>query len=132
MNHNQAPAHPAGDEAEAANALIRLRGVLALVERMTAAPHHVSTSTASIDQQALHDGATLALGYANAPSIARRRFDALAGEAVSFAAAGLGALLQHKQRTGDDCAPAAQQLADELRRSIDAMAIIITPASRRR
>lgn len=130
MNHDQAPLHPAGDEAEAAHALVHLREVLALVDRMAGDRHGASARSASSDQ--LEEGAALALGYANAPSIARRRFDALASEAAGFAAAGLGALIQHKERTGTDCAPAAQQLADEMRRSIDAMTIMIAPSPRRR
>jgi hypothetical protein len=131
MSHYQTAAYSIEDEAEAAHALVRLRGVLALVERMAGGTDAAAQEAAWIDQQALDDGAALALGYASAPSIARRRFDALAAEAAGFAAAGLSALIQHKQRTGGECATAARELADEMRRSIDAMERIIAATPRR-
>lgn len=123
MSHHQAPALTEGPEAEAARALLRLRGVLALVERMAG----ISNARARHphDEQTLDEGAILALAYAHAPSVARRRFDALASEAAGFAAAGLQALIQHKQRSGQDCTPAALQLANDMRLSIGAMARMI-------
>jgi hypothetical protein len=124
MSHYQST-YALDDEAEAAHALVRLRGVLALVERMAGGFEAASHEAAWIDQQALDEGATLALHYANASSIARRRFDALAAEAAGFAAAGLAALIQHKQRSGRECVSAARKLADEMRRSINAMANIL-------
>ena len=111
------------DEAEAAHALVRLRGVLMLVEQIAGSTDPAARPS-PIDQQLLNDGAAIALDYANASSIARRRFDALAGEAAAFGAAGLNALMRQKQRTGRDQA-AARQLAEEMRQSIDAMARII-------
>lgn len=117
------------DEAEAAHALVRLREMLMLVEQI-AGGADLAARPSPIDQRTLNDGAAIALDYANASSIARRRFDALAGEAAAFGAAGLGALMRKKQRTGRDHA-AARQLAGEMRQSIDAMArIIAAPAPR--
>lgn len=130
MSHHQAPAFAEGPEAEAARALLRLRDVLALVERM-AGVDAPSARRDPIDERALDEGAALALAYAHAPSVARRRFDALAGEAAGFAAAGLRALIEHKQRSGRECAPAARQLARDMRSSIEAMTRMIgEPASR--
>lgn len=124
MSHYEAPALADGPEAEAARALLRLRGVLTLVERM-AGPDAPPAKRHPMDEDMLDEGAALALAYAHAPSVARRRFDALAGEAAGFAAAGLQALIQYKQRSGRDCAPAALQLARDMRLSIDAMARMI-------
>jgi hypothetical protein len=131
MSHYQIPAYVAGDEADAAHALRRLRDVLTLVEHMTGETE-AAIGRPAIDHQALDDGAAVALAYANAPSVARRRFDALAGEAAGFAAAGLDALIRHKQRTGSDSIAAARQLAEEMRNSIEAMASIIAAPSPRR
>ena len=124
MSHLQAPAYADGPEAEAARALLRLRGVLALVERMAGIDAPLVLQD-PIGEEMLHEGAAFALAYAHAPSVARRRFDALAGEAAGFAAAGLRALIQHKQLSGRECAPAALQLARDMRQSLDAMARVI-------
>jgi len=129
MTHYQVQNYPPADDGDAISALVRLRGALALVERMAEGANTLPENPALLDQQALDDGATLTLAYANASSVARRRFDALASEAAGFAAAGLKALIQYKQRTGKECAPAARQLADEMGRSITAMSRIITASS---
>jgi hypothetical protein len=124
MSHYQAPPAPIGEEADAANALLRLRNVLALVERMTGEPAS-GWSRLGAAEASLDEGAMLAAAYAHAPTIARRRFDALASETAGFAAAGLHALIRHKERTGHDSAPAARQLAGDMRQSIDAMTSLI-------
>jgi uncharacterized tellurite resistance protein B-like protein len=126
MTHYQVQNHPVADDSDAISALVRLRGALALVERMAEGANSLPDKPLVLDHQALDDGATLTLAYANASSVARRRFDALASEAAGFAAAGLKALIQYKQRTGRECAPAARELADEMSRSIAAMSRIIT------
>lgn len=125
MTHYQIEQHTAAEDDDAISALARLRGALALVERMGEGAAALPRGAMTFDQQALDDGAMLALAYANASSVARRRFDALASEAAAFAAAGIRALIQYKDRTGEDCAPAARQLADEMSRSIAAMMRLI-------
>lgn len=132
MSHYQAPPAPIGEEAEAANALLRLRNVLALVERMTGGPAPTSPWSSGTGEDALDEGALLASAYAHAPTIARRRFDALASEAAGFAAAGLSALIRHKEGRGYDCEPAARQLARDMRQSIEAMESIIEPPMKMR
>ena len=118
MNLHDLPSTTIGFDDEAGRALAHLRAVLALVEGMAGINR---APPPTMDESALEASAALALAYANAPSIARRRFDALTVEAASFAAAGLAALLRHRERTGRDCAPAAARLAQEMRNSIAAI-----------
>lgn len=63
--------------------------------------------------------------YCAAPSLVRRRYDALAGETASFAAAGLAALLRWKDAAGADPAPAAARLAAEMRLAIAGLGKLI-------
>lgn len=128
MSYYQAPI--LADEADAAHALLHLRAVLAIVEQMADEAEPAETP-ARIDQQRLDEAATLALAYANITSVARRRFDALAGEAAGFSAAGLAALIRHKQHLNRDCTAGARQLAAEMRQSIEAMARMLEPPARR-
>jgi hypothetical protein len=98
----------------------RLRAALILVEQMAGkAPAALATTG---------DPDSAARAYAAATSIARRRFDALAGEAGVFAAAGIAALMRHRETVGRDCAPAAAQLAGDVRRALAAMDRLIPPA----
>jgi hypothetical protein len=97
----------------------RLRSALALVEQMAGEPSSATTS---------EDEAAATRAYAAATSVARRRFDALASEAGVFAAAGIAALLRHHEAKGKDCAPAAAQLAQDMRRALTAMDRLIPPA----
>jgi len=127
---NQHMPSPAPDPAEesAPQAIARLRSVLALVEEMAGgAPR----GRVVIDDSALDEISALTLSNAIASSVTRRRFDALARETAAFAAAGLAALMHHRERGGSDCAPAAARLAAEMRRSISAMAAMLRAAPRR-
>lgn len=128
MTHYQAPILVDDTEGEAAQSLLRLRNVLTLVEQI-AGDERPSNIPVHLDEQ-LDNEATLALAYATASSVTRRRFDALAGEAASFASAGLSALIQHKQRMGRDCHAGARQLATDMRHSIEAMTRMIEAAGR--
>ena len=130
MSFYQAPILLDEPEADAAHALLRLRGVLALAEEMAGDIGRGDVAT-GIDPQKLDEAASLALAYANKSSVARRRFDALAGEAAGYSAAGLAALTRYKQRLGRDCPAGARQLATDLRQSIAAMMGVLE-ASRRR
>lgn len=129
MSYYQAPILLDQPDADAAHALLRLRAVLALAEEMAGKTEHREVST-GIDQRELDEAASLALAYANISSVARRRFDALAGEAAGYSAAGLAALARHKQRLGRDCPAGARQLSVDLRQSIAAMTRVLE-ASRR-
>jgi hypothetical protein len=119
MNHSHAPARPTVSDGDAARGIERLRTILALIERMASAP---ADGSAAINEASLEESARLAIAYANAPTITRRRYEALAGETAAYAAAGLAALIRHTERTGRDCAPAAAHLAAEMRRSIATLA----------
>lgn len=65
--------------------------------------------------------------YDGAPPLIQRRFDALAGEAAAFAAAGLSALIEGRQ-LGNGASAAAGHLAREMERSIHAMESLLGPA----
>ena len=97
----------------------QLCAALALVEQMAGKPD--SGGDADTDD----DARTAA--YMRAAPIARRRFDALLGEAGIVASAGITALVHHRDATGQDCAPAAEHLAAEMRRAIAAMDRLVTP-----
>jgi hypothetical protein len=118
------------DDADAAHALLRLRAVLVIVDQMADETEQVEAPVA-IDQQMLDEAASLALAYANIPSVTRRRFDALAGEAAGFAEAGIAALMRHNQRLGRNCTAAARQLGAEMRQSIEAMGHMLESPARR-
>lgn len=62
--------------------------------------------------------------YDRAPSIAQRRFDALAGETAAYAAAGLSALIAERG-AGGTVAGAAAHLAREMERSIRRMETLL-------
>jgi hypothetical protein len=108
------------DAAVLADQRARLRSALTLVEQMAGE----STAPSPI----VEDEEAAAQAYAAATSVARRRFDALASEAGVFAAAGIAALLRHHEAKGKDCAPAAAQLAQDMRRALTAMDRLIPPA----
>lgn len=128
MSYHQAPLLVDQPEADAAHMLLRLRAVLALADEMAGDTGRGAST--GIDDK-LDEAAGLALAYASISSVARRRFDAIAGEAAEYSAAGLAALTRHKQRLGRDCPAAARQLAAELRQSIEAMMNVLEPPRRR-
>jgi glutathione S-transferase len=97
--------------------LARLRAALTLIECM-AGEIPAPAPTAGDDEAA-------ARIYAAAHPLVRRRYDALAGETATFAAAGLAALIRRKDRAGDDPAPAAARLAAEMRAAIAMLERII-------
>ena len=97
---------------DAGRQVAQLRTVLLLVEQM--AGRNVSSHG---QDQILDESARVSSAYGHALPVARRRFEALAGETAAWAAAGVEALLAHK---GPDMPPraAAAALADELDRAI--------------
>jgi hypothetical protein len=115
-----APTPAQADPAVLAEQRGRLRAALVLVEQMAGmTPDGDATP---------EDPHAAVRAYAAATSIARRRFDALASEAGVFAAAGIAALIRHREALGRDCAPAAAQLATDMRRALTAMDRLIPPA----
>jgi hypothetical protein len=96
----------------------RLRVALMLVRQMAGMKPDIAPNGPEVAARA----------YAAATPIARRRFDALAGEAGAFAAAGIAALIRHRDARGRDCAPAAAQLADDISRALTALDRLIPPA----
>lgn len=90
----------------------RLRAALALVESMAGGRAR---------RAKVADTAPPPDAYARARPIARRRFDAVAGEAGAFAAAGIAALIRHRDATGRDCAAAAEQLSRDMRAALAAL-----------
>ena len=94
----------------------RLRTALALVEQMAGEP---AAPPPTPDQGAARSAP---------PPIALRRFDALATEAGAFAAAGIAALIRYQDDTGQACAPAAAQLARDMRRALAEMERLIPTA----
>jgi hypothetical protein len=93
--------------AEAGRQVAQLRHVLGLVEQIA------GKESGSHGDAGLDENARVSSAYEAAPPIVRRRFDALAEEAVAWATAGVQALVAAK---GDPMPPraAAAGLADEL------------------
>lgn len=97
----------------------QLRAVLALVDRIS------GRQAQPADREALlHDDARLATAYHDAADVTRRRFDALAADAAAYAAAGIQALIGRPSTPATRAA--AERLATELRRSLAAMAGLLS------
>ena len=103
-------ADPFADEGPAAAGRAQLCAALAMVER--AAGERGRSEESRDETQAR------ATAYAAAAPIAQRRFDAVLTEASRVADAGIAALGRYSEALGRDCAPAAEQLATELRASL--------------
>lgn len=106
------------DDSSPVDQCARLRAALALVERMAGQAGTGEERCAAV----LRAGA-----YARAAPITRRRFDAVVGEARIVAAAGIAALIRHREQASSDCAAAAQQLAAEMRHAIETMDRLVPP-----
>ena len=118
MSRHQSRTAEREQPVDAGERIARLRGILALVERMGAGEAETAPS-----DQALDEAARLTLAYADAPAVARRRFDALAEDTTAYAAAGIAALM--RARGSEGARSAARLLAREMRRSIAALAAIL-------
>lgn len=99
-------------DAEAGQQLAQLRNVLELVEQIAGRPFARRPSDTALDEAAQLSGA-----YAQAYPIVQARFDALAAETASWAAAGLTALLTAEDENELPKAAAAR-LADELDKAL--------------
>jgi len=100
--------------ADAGARLAQLRNVLGLVEQIAGRIPWPGGRDAALDE-----GARLSSAYDSAMPICQKRFDALAVETATWAAAGVEALL-----AAEDVAPpeaAAAALADELAEAIKAL-----------
>lgn len=107
MTH-QSPAPATHSSANAGGQIAQLRHVLDLVEQIAERADTAPRSDADLDQNA-----RISAAYEIAPSIVRRRFDAMAAETAAWAAIGVEALLSAKEASIAPRASAAQ-LADEL------------------
>jgi hypothetical protein len=116
MTHQSASA--AATHADAGRQIAQLRHVLGLVRQIA------GQASAARGDAALEENARISSGYADAPAIAQRRFDALAGETAAWAAAGVQALLA---ANGDRDPPraAAAGLADELTGALEQLTRLV-------
>jgi len=120
MSRYQPAAAESTEAADAGDQIARLHGILAVVERLGECAEQTPTP-----DHALEEAAQLSMAYADAPAIARRRFDALADDTAAYASAGVEALM--RIRGGQGAPAAARLLARELRRSISALVTILGP-----
>jgi hypothetical protein len=93
----------------AARQIAQLRHVLALIEEIA--------GQSSSHEDAFQDMARISAGYAMAPAIVQRRFDAVAQEVGEWAEAGVKALVAAPDPARPSRA-AARRLADELARAL--------------
>jgi hypothetical protein len=116
MTHQSAPAYlPSSGDAGFKAA--QLRHVLGLVEQIAG-----RTPDGDGGEQALDRSARTSAAYDAAVPIVQRRFDALAAETSTWAAAGVEALLAGG---GDPPRAAAARLADELTRALTRLESIL-------
>jgi hypothetical protein len=115
MTH-QAPPSPALPGADPGRQIAQLREALRLVERIAGLPDRAPRD------QRLDEAARLSDGYDRALPIARRRFEALAGEAALWAAAGVEALLAAGEPPPR---AAAARLAGSLERTLTELAELL-------
>ncbi|WP_157215584.1 hypothetical protein [Flavisphingomonas formosensis] len=120
MSRYQPTATELTEIADAGERIARLHGMLAAVERLGEC-----ASGSETPDKALDEAARLSMAYADAPTVARRRFDALADDTAFYADAGVSALMRIRGSEGTPAA--ARLLANELRRSIQALVAILEP-----
>jgi hypothetical protein len=117
----QSPPNSMRTPSDAGARVAQLHEVLRLVEVLGGA-------RPSNPDEALDEAARLSGAYAHAEPLDRRRFDILARETASWSAAAAEALLA----AGESRSPAAARvLADELGRSLSALAGLLRPAGAR-
>src|SRR5688500_15601833 len=97
--------------ADAGAEIAQLRQVLVLVEEIA------GRTPAVLDDGALDEAARVSAAYGSALPIVQKRFDALAVETATWAAAGVEALMK-SAGDGRPTGPAAARLADELRKAL--------------
>lgn len=117
MTH-QAPPAPAPAGADPGRQIAQLRELLRLV-RGTAG----QSQDSALDDAMLEEAASISAAYDRALPIVQRRFDALAGEAAGWAAAGVEALLAAGESTPPRAA--AARLAEQLERALGGMAALL-------
>ncbi len=116
MTH-QAPPTPAASGADPGRQVAQLREVLRLVEEIAGRRHEPAGDIL------LEEAARLSDAYDRALPVVQRRFDALAGETSSWAAAGVEALLVAAR--GGNPRAAADRLATRLERSLSELAALV-------
>lgn len=117
MDQSAVPRRPFSAPAVPASEQARLHAALSLIECL-AGQEPLPGANAEQERIAF-------ARYCAAPSLVRRRYDALAAETAAFAAAGLALLLRGKDREGWDPAPAAASLAAEMRRALAGLESLI-------
>lgn len=118
MTHH-APPSPAPGGADPGHQVARLREVLLLVSSLADAP--VAPPEAALDE-----AARISAAYDRAPPIAQRRFDTLAAEAATWAAAGVEALTAVSARPASPAA--AARLARAIERALEELAGLLPQA----
>jgi hypothetical protein len=113
----QAPPYCARSAAEAGSQAAQLRHVLSLVERIAGKDSSMG------GDGALDENARIAALYETAPAIRQRRFDAVAAETASWAAAAVRTLVDADENGRS--AAAAERLADELARALGRLSAIV-------
>jgi hypothetical protein len=111
---NLSPSPIADARPAPAEQVAQLRAIRALVDELAGnVPARIETPHGDLDRL-----------YDRAPSIAQRRFDALAGETAAYAAVGLSALIAGRG-AGGMVDGAAAHLAREMERSIRRMETLL-------
>ncbi|TFI56915.1 hypothetical protein E2493_17770 [Sphingomonas parva] len=105
--------------ADAGAEIAQLRQVLVLVEEIA------GRTPARLDDGALDEAARVSAAYGVALPIVQKRFDALAAETATWAAAGVEALMKISA-DGRPTGPAAGRLADELRKALARLRDIVS------
>jgi hypothetical protein len=105
--------------ADAGAEIAQLRQVLVLVEEIA------GRTPARLDDGALDEAARVSAAYGSALPIVQKRFDALAGQTATWAAAGVEALMKIGG-AGRPTGPAAARLADELRKALARLREIVS------
>jgi hypothetical protein len=115
MTHH-APPSPAPGSADPGHQTARLREVLRLVAALADLP-------VQAPEAALDEAARISAAYDRAPPIAQRRFDTLAAEAATWAAAGVEALTAAGARPASPAA--AARLARGIEQALDELAALL-------
>jgi hypothetical protein len=122
VTHQSAPSVPTA-AADPGRAVAELRHVLGLVEEIA------GRAPAGSEAAALDEAARIEAAHAHAWPIAQRRFDRLAAETASWAAAGVEVLIALEE-SGRPATTAAAKLADELSAALDRLEPILTGSLR--
>ena len=119
MTHQAPPSSPPAG-ADPGRQIAQLREILRLVRTIAGEAEAESRRETLLDE-----AATISDRYDRSLPVVQRRFDALAGEASSWAAAGVEALLAAESGQGGSPRAAASLLAKQLDRALAEMARLL-------